>query len=1129
MPCKQNTKKRWRFGGQSGQPTRRQMATKSSATSSRIGLMVGRRKKLFKAHSKQAPKKAKSSYGIFAGEIRDRVKEAVMSAGGTMGDIGVKIAAEWAEVPEAKKAEYAEMAQRQKEEFDVLFGEHKKTDIYKKFLEDRAKMEGKHKLKKLERTTFKDAPAKPKSSFSLFKEKVLKQVMEENKGAAAGELSKKVGEKWKALTPEEKAPFESQANSMKQEYLRKLKDFKKNKTYSRFLLQRQMVRMRENRSVFLREAPKKPRSVFSLYREAHKDEVPGGKGEGKGMNWVKTKYQSAEQEEKEKIEAMQNELKQKYEEEMKNWKSGEKFAEFQKNEVKIKKEMQNEALKLMTLKFLDDAPPQPPKTPFAVYVAQKRKASQEGDGEPPAKKGRKELQGEVLKYQEEWKKLDKDLKSEFEDKRKELKKAWQEQAKEYMQQDRWKEYIQEAKTFKLPIKNLLSDKKQMIKKLKNGMKLAELPDKPEEMPVKPPGAYKLFVRAKKSEVEDVSQIPGLWQGATAEEKQKFEEEAKELLTKYDEALAAFKQSEDGKAYFRKMVQVRKSRTVAMAKDKYRSDVPQQPESAVKIYMRSTIKELKKEKPDMKGFELTKAIKDRWTALDDSEKQPFKDKAAAAEQEYQDKLKEWKASENGQKFSKIMKNLSRMARPKVKAKGKAKAKATPSAFDGPKIPESMPRKPPDALKAYFKDQTGKGKNLAAMANEFRALEGEEKEKYVNEAKEKAQKYQEELAAWQKTDEGKKYASQVKLLGKRKKIAMAKEKYLKEEPKKPPSGQQLFFSDKRPEVMKENPGFRGLQCMPKLAEMWKNLSDEERKVWTDKASGDIEEYENKLKEFQSSANYKKYLSIVKGSAKPKEKAAKKDAKAKAVGPPAPAGMPKRPPKAMGLFMEQNPGLGGLGPAAKKWTELGAEGQKKYVDEAKEKLAMYEKAMEEFRSTADGKKYFRLKEAAEKKSKLQQAKTKLLGGEGGPKEPKMPQSAYQLYVTEKRPTLTGSVGEVAKALSTSWSSLPEDEKDVFEKTAKELKEQYEKDMAEYKNSDGFKKFDKLQKSMNKKSAPKKVAKPKKEAKPKKAAGGKGRGRGAGAKAAAKAKAKAKADDSDSDVMGSDSSSSDSSSDSD
>eukprot|EP00930_Biecheleria_cincta_P044270 TRINITY_DN303_c0_g1_i6.p1 TRINITY_DN303_c0_g1~~TRINITY_DN303_c0_g1_i6.p1 ORF type:complete len:1318 (-),score=418.92 TRINITY_DN303_c0_g1_i6:568-4521(-) len=1068
------------------------------------------KKKLFKAHAKQAPKKPRSGYGIFSGEIRERVKTEVMARGGGMGDIGVQISEEWAAVPEVKKAEYAEQAQREKEEFAVKWEAHKETDIFKKFMTDKAKMEGRHKLKQLERTTFKTAPAKPKSSFALFKTKFMPEVMAENKGAAAGEISKKVGEKWKNTPAEERAPFEAEAATLKEKYLVDLKKFKCQKAYTKFLVQRQITNSRTNRAVLLREAPKKAKSVFALYRDAHKEEVPSGKGEGKGMSWVKAKYAEADQTEKQQIEAMQKELTEKYQEQVKAWKEGETYKEWLKNEEKYKREMRNEAMKVMTLKFLDTAPPQPPKTAFSVFVSEKRKAAN-SDGEPPAKRSRKDAKEEVAKFQEEFKKLDKDLKSEYEDRRKELVKEWQALAKEYMEKPIWKEYMEEAKLLKVPVKSLLANKVQSIKKLKNGTKILPLPEKPEDVPIKPPGAYKLFVRVKKQEVDDVSKLPDLWAAASAEEKKPFETEAGQLLNQYQEAVKAFNQSEAGREFIKKMKFVRKSRTIAMAKDKYTTTLPKKPLGATKLFMKAKLKEAKKANPEMKNFELQKLVMDQWAALDDEGKKPFQEQAAEAESKYQDTMAKWKESDEYKSYTSMIQ----------KASGSGGGPAAP------KRPDSYPSKPLDAFKAFCKEQAGQGKALPKLAEEFKELDAETKARFQSEATERQKKYQEEMIAWAKSDEGKKYNSAVKAFSKRKRLAMAKTKYLKDVPKKPVRADQIFFAEKRSEVMKENPELKGLgPVMTKLGELWKNLSEEDRKPYKDQAAEKMQEYDKAMAEFKSSANYKKYEAIARG-AKPKAKA---KAKASSSGPKPPDNYPKKPQKAMGLFMQENKGGGDLKAQLAAWRDLKAEGQKKYVDQAKEAMKQYEKDMEEFKESAEGKKYLRLKEASEKKGKLDKAKKLYLEGEGVPKAPKPPLNAYQMFVAEKRPSMTGEMAQVAKELSRLWGEMDGgEERKALEAKAKELQEQYQKDLKAYKESDGYKKYMAVSRGIKNKPPPaaKKPAKPKKAPKAK-ATKAKKEAKPKG-KAKAKAKAKAAASGSDSDVMGSDSDSDSDSSDSD
>eukprot|EP00442_Polarella_glacialis_P052180 CAMPEP_0115150676 /NCGR_PEP_ID=MMETSP0227-20121206/65176_1 /TAXON_ID=89957 /ORGANISM="Polarella glacialis, Strain CCMP 1383" /LENGTH=1249 /DNA_ID=CAMNT_0002561077 /DNA_START=69 /DNA_END=3819 /DNA_ORIENTATION=+ len=1086
------------------------------------------KKKLCKKHSKVAPKRPKSGYMIYAGEIRERVQKEVMDAGGGMGDIGKKISENWNVLSEAQKAEYGEMSSRQKEVYVGVYAEYKTTDTFREFMESKAKMEGRHGVKKLERTAFKDAPKRASSAFNLFKAKFMPQVMQENKGVAVGEISKKLAEMWKATDEAGRTEYTEKAAELKEQYDAKLKAFKKQKCYVNFLSKRHLVRARENKMVNLREMPKKPKNVFALFKEDHKSEVPAGKGEGKGMSWVKAKWTEVEAEEKARLEAKEQELKAKYVEDVNAYKTGPKFQEFQKTEIKIKRELTNEAMKVMTLKFLNDAPAQPPRSPFSIYLGEKRRAESEAAGKK-VKKARKEQQDEIVKFKQEFSKFDKETKMEYEDKRRERVKAWTEEVKMYMSLPKWKEYIEEAKMLKVPVKSLLATKKNAIKKLKNGMKILPLPDKPMEIPSKPAGARKLFMKEKKGEVEDISTLGALWDALSADDKAKYETEAAELMTRFEEDMATFEASEDGKKYRSSVKRVVKLRRIAMAKDKYLSDMPKKPMSAVALYFKKGLSQVKKEKPELKGHELKQALKERWVNLDPSEKGPLEEQAAQAEIDYKETMALFKSSDNYKSFSKVVK--ASVKRPKGKAKGKGKAKAT----SAPQVkkPESMPTRPADAFKAFIKSQAGSGgKGLGEFAKMFRELAPEEKERLDKEAKERQATYHQEFADWNKSAEGKKYNSQVIIFGKRKRLADAKSKFMQDEPKKPPHAFMLYCTDKRSAVSAEFPEIRGLGPVQiKLTELWRGLTADEKQVYLNKEKESRAEYDEKMVEFRKTDDYKKFASIQKrGTPKAKAKGkGKSKAAAKSSGPAKPENLPKKPSNGIQLFMikQRAGGIGGsLQQAAAAWRELGAEGQKPYQEEAKEKELEYDKAMKEFKASGDGKKYIRLKAASDKKTKMVQVKDKFLNASDAPKEPVRPPSSYQLFVQEKRSTLTGKLGEVAKQLTSMWSEATPEEKKVYDDKADELKVQYDKDMTEFKNSDTFKKYDKALKQINKSGSSKRASTPKPKAKSK-VAKAKGKGRGGGASKGKGAKKAAAADsDSDSDVMGSDS---DSSSDSD
>jgi len=705
------------------------------------------------------------------------------------------------------------------------------------------------------------------------------------------------------------------------------------------------------------------------------------------------------------------------------------------------------------------------------------------------------------------------------------------------------EYMQEAKMLKVPVRSLLSQKKQAIKKLKNGMRLMPDPDKPTDLPQKPMSAKRIFIREKREEVEDISTIPSLWEGLSPEERAKYDEKHNELLKQYEEAVKTFQEIEDGKTYLRKIKQARRSRAVAVAKDKYLTEEPKKPVSAMAMFFKQALPALKKEQPELKGAEAKKALETKWLTLDEAEKAAIQEKAAKAYSDYEETVKMWKETENYKAYAKVIKGLTKK-KPKAKAKGKGKgAKPAPS-IAGPKKPAGMPVAPPKAHGLYVKAQSGTGKSLGDMMKGYKDLDPEEKKKYEDEANEKLKQFNEEMDAFNKSDEGKKYLRDKVVFGKRKRIADAKAKYLKDEPKRPANAMMLFCSDKRAEVAKANPDLKGLgPVQKKLGEMWKDLSEEDRKVYTDQHAEQMKAYEEKRQEFESTPDFKKYQALTRGKPKAKAKAKPKAKVGKGKGagkqpaapkgPVPPAGMPKKPVPAMTMFASDKKVTGGLGEIAKAWRELGAEGQKEYLEQTREKNIEYDKEMDAFKKTAEGMRYTREKSAFEKKNKMSQAKEKHLGGASGPKQPA---TAFQLFVQEKRKEMSGEdlseelqelkkmqLGDQAKKLGKMWSEIGEEDKARIDGKAKELKDEYDKELAEYKNSDAFKKYEKAVKGLSKSKKPKKA---KAKAKPvKKAAKVKAKAKAKGAKG----KKAAAADSSDSDVMGSDSDSSSSDSDSD
>eukprot|EP00932_Pfiesteria_piscicida_P015268 SRR837773.2731.p1 GENE.SRR837773.2731~~SRR837773.2731.p1 ORF type:complete len:774 (-),score=319.63 SRR837773.2731:248-2569(-) len=772
----------------------------------------------------------------------------------------------------------------------------------------------------------------------------------------------------------------------------------------------------------------------------------------------------------------------------------------------------NEAMKVMTLKFLNAAPPQPPKSAFAIYVADKRKAQGEADEVPKDKKQRAE---DLAKFKVEWKKLDRSIQGEYDQKMKDRTAAWKEEVKAFCEEALWKEYLAEAKRLRVPIKTLLTNKNKAISRLKNGMRWTPMPDKPDDMPSKPPSAKRLFFREKKPEEPDIEKLAQMWEELDAEGKKRYEDQADAATKQYNEDMRAFRQSDEGKHYLRSLSNVRRNRVVTRAKFQYLKEMPKKPPTALRMFMDKHAKEEKKANPEAKGHDIGQKLRERWLSMSAEEKAPLEQAASQKLEEYEAAMKAFKEGENWQKYNKAIKpNFG-------KAKAKTKAKVMPA----PRKPEGYPEKPGSAFKDFCKTFHGQGKDVAALQKAWQALPADEKAAFDAKAKENEEAWTKAMEEFNKTAAGKKYKRELQAFDRRKKISAAKAKYLKKAPKKFQNAFAIFSAEKREEVQNANPGLKGLVAMQaKLGELWKALSDDEKKPYMDKEAESRAGYEKAKAEFESSADYKRFKAAEANAS------GKGRAKAKTTSAPeAPPGLPKKPIAApMMLFkVETRAGKD----SSQKWMELGAAGQAEYVKKVKDMQAEYEAQMKAFKATDEGKKYLKALNAYEKKKKESATRDRIMQqNKDMPAEPKRPQTAYFMFVGENRKNVSGSMGEVGKKLSEMWNSLEKAEKEQWEEKAKEAKEVYEKAMAEYKNHPSVKKLDRALSQLKGKK-PVKAKKAAKPAKAKKAAKAKakaasGRGRGA-PKAAAKS---TKSDsDTDSDAMGSDSSSSSSDSDSD
>lgn len=1085
-------------------------------------------KKLQKKMTTDAPKRPKSSYMLFAAEVRDECNEEAKAKGLGMGDAARMIAERWQALSEDKKAAFEETSRRQKAVFEVEFGKYRKGESFRDYMDAKSKMEAKQKLKKNLRTSHDSAPKKPPSGYSLFKAEVMPSIVAENEERSkngevkwglkeiAGELKKK----WEACPADKKEALAKEAEKHKSDYMAKVKEFKGSDKYLKFVEQRNLIKSRENRMLNLRDMPKRPKSVFALFAADHKDEVPPGKGEGKGMSALKVKFSEASTEEKAKYTKIEQELKEQWMKEVEEFKASDRFKNFHEVKKKVLKEFLTDAEKVTTVRFLDEAPPAPPKSAFALFLNEKRKR-ENGDADLRDAKAKKE---EVQAARKEWLKMDRVAQKEYDVQKGELFKKFEEDCKAYMQTEKWQAYVKEARRLKVPVKSLLFHKKK-VKKLLKGEKMKPsmiaLPEKPATFPSKARSANRLFMAEKRAEKVPIDELPKMWAEMSAEDRAPYNEAALEESKREEEETRAFRTSEEGMKYLRLKKSVLRRRKILAAKNKYLDDMPQKPKSAVIMWMQKQLPIVKKESPGLKGFEIKAKLTAMWAALEGDEKKEAMEEGNEAMKAYQTKLNEFKAGDNWKSFVLATRIKKKMIK-------KIKKGAIPA---GPKKPESFPKKPLGAYQMYCKEQAGSGKNIKELYEMFGKLEADEKRRLMEDEKERTAKYQEEMKAFMTSEAGRKYNKAVESFKKKQRLAIAKKKFMKDEPKRPLGAYMMWSSHRRATLSQDFPDCKGLPAQQKkLTELWRTMEEDEKSEWHAKETAARKEYDEAMQQFQNSDNYKKFKATErKILGVPKAKGAGKGAKkAPSFAPKAPENMPKKPPSGFFIFLSEQRKEGkSASPkeSTQAWTNLGADGQKVWQDKARELDAQYQKELAAFNASADGKKYNREKIAADKKKRIAMIKQKYEAKL--PKEPKRPPSAYFIFTGEKNSEVQGDMREKAQKVSEMWKNLGEEERAVYEKRAGELKAKYEEEMTAYKKNKDVKAMtDALDRISGKKArliaqkkrqmqVKKQQAEKAKAAKVAKPAKGKGRG---AAKAAAKAAA-APDSDSDSDVMGSDS----------
>lgn len=161
---------------------------------------------------KRDPKKPKgplTPYMFFGKVMRPQLAEE--SKGATFAELGKKLGELWGALPAAEKAPYEQKAKADK----IRFKTEMESYVEPEDSGDEADQEGDKKKK---RKKDPNEPKRPLSAFLIYSNEVRAEVKKEHPNDKIGDIAKKIGLKWGALSDEEKKPYQVKQAGFKATY-----------------------------------------------------------------------------------------------------------------------------------------------------------------------------------------------------------------------------------------------------------------------------------------------------------------------------------------------------------------------------------------------------------------------------------------------------------------------------------------------------------------------------------------------------------------------------------------------------------------------------------------------------------------------------------------------------------------------------------------------------------------------------------------------------------------------------------------------------------------------------------------------------------------------------------------------
>lgn len=169
------------------------------------------------------PKRALSAYMLYQNHIR---KEAKNDPSITFGEIATIASDKFKAMTEEERSEWVLKSKKDKERFDRELRKYKPSEGYDYNGNLIEKENGSGKKRKPRPLKDANSPKRAAGAYVFFANEMRPKLQEENPGVKFVDIGKILGEKWRSLSAEERAPYDKLSSEDKARYRRQIKIYK---------------------------------------------------------------------------------------------------------------------------------------------------------------------------------------------------------------------------------------------------------------------------------------------------------------------------------------------------------------------------------------------------------------------------------------------------------------------------------------------------------------------------------------------------------------------------------------------------------------------------------------------------------------------------------------------------------------------------------------------------------------------------------------------------------------------------------------------------------------------------------------------------------------------------------------